>query len=140
MVFTAWEATSGGHQTYAFSLVGRASRANIQRVAGGGRSAGDVYRVRVRTREGELIPLRTVAEIRLVTAPSQVIRYNNLRSVTINGGPAPGYSSGQAIQAMESLAKRVLPPGYGFQWTGSAFQERAAAGPAGAVPRLALGF
>jgi hydrophobe/amphiphile efflux-1 (HAE1) family protein len=139
-VFNALQTSMGGYYANDFNLFGRTWQVKIQAEAADRRSARDVYRVRVRTKEGELIPLRTVAEIRLVTAPSQVIRYNNLRSVTINGGPAPGYSSGQAIQAMESLAKRVLPPGYGFQWTGTAFQEKAAAGQTGAILVLALVF
>ena len=61
------------------------------------------------------MPLQAVADIDLVTAPASIIRYNNLRSVTLNGGPAPGYSSGQAIAAMEALARANLPPGYSYE-------------------------
>ena len=61
--------------------------------------------MRVRIANGELVPLQAVADVELITAPSSIIRYNNLRSVVLNGGPAPGYSSGEAIAAMETLAK-----------------------------------
>ena len=84
--------------------------------------------------------LQAVADIELVTAPASVIRYNNLRSVTLNGGPAPGYSSGQAIAAMEALAKRTLPNGYGYEWTGTALQEKAASGQTGFILALAVVF
>ena len=65
--------------------------------------------------QGDLVPLRTVADVELITAPASIIRYNNLRSVTINGGPAPGYSSGEAIAAMEAVAAATLPPGYSYR-------------------------
>jgi multidrug efflux pump len=76
----------------------------------------------------------------LVTAPSSIIRYNNLRSVTLNGAPAPGYSSGDAIAAMEQLAKTTLPAGYGYEWTGTALQEKAASGQTGFILGLAVVF
>ncbi|MEM0907517.1 MAG: efflux RND transporter permease subunit, partial [Pseudomonadota bacterium] len=55
-------------------------------------------------------------------------RFNNQRSVTINGGPAPGFSSGQALDTMERLSAETLPDGYGFEWSGTAFQEKLAGG------------
>ncbi|HLN08899.1 MAG TPA: efflux RND transporter permease subunit, partial [Xanthobacteraceae bacterium] len=60
--------------------------------------------------------------------PPALIRYNNLRAVTIQGVPAPGVSSGQALKALEEVAARTLPPGYAGQWTDTAFQERRAEG------------
>ena len=71
---------------------------------------------------------------------ASIIRYNNLRSVTINGGPAPGFSSGAAISAMESVAKATLPAGFTYEWTGTALQEKAAAGQTGSVLALAVLF
>jgi multidrug efflux pump subunit AcrB len=139
-VFDALQTAMGGYYANDFNLFGRTWQVKVQADALDRRVARDVYRVRIRTASGELVPLRAVAEIRLVTAPSQVIRYNNLRSVTIIGGPAPGFSSGQAMAAMEALAKTALPAGYGYQWTGTAFQEKAAAGQTGAILVLALLF
>ncbi len=90
-VFDALQTAMGGYYANDFNLFGRTWQVKVQAEASDRRIARDVYRVRIRNASGELIPLRAVAEIRVVTAPSQVIRYNNLRSVTINGGPAPGY-------------------------------------------------
>jgi len=69
-----------------------------------------------------------------------VIRYNNLRSVTMQGQAAPGYSTGQAIAAMEKLAKQTLPAGYAYEWTGTALQEKAASGQTGFILALAVVF
>ena len=96
--------------------------------------------MRVRTAQGDLVPLRTVADVELITAPASIIRYNNLRSVTINGGPAPGHSSGEAINAMQAVAAATLPPGFSFEWTGTALQEKQAAGQTGSILGLAIVF
>ncbi|MBR2815390.1 MAG: multidrug efflux RND transporter permease subunit [Reyranella sp.] len=139
-VFDALQTAMGGYYANDFNLFGRTWQVKVQAEASDRRIARDVYRVRIRNASGELLPLRAVAEIRLVSAPAQIIRYNNLRSVTINGGPAPGFSSGQAMAAMEALAKTALPAGFGYQWTGTAFQEKAAAGQTGFILALALLF
>jgi HAE1 family hydrophobic/amphiphilic exporter-1/multidrug efflux pump len=71
--------------------------------------------------------------------PEYIERYNVFRAVTINGSPAPGYSSGQATQAMEELA-RDLPSGYGYDWTGTTYQEKIAGGQSGAIFGMAMVF
>jgi multidrug efflux pump subunit AcrB len=75
-----------------------------------------------------MIPLRSLVEVRVVVGPPALIRYNNLRAVTVQGGPAPGVSSGQALKTMEEVAAKTLPAGYGGEWTDSAFQEKRAEG------------
>jgi multidrug efflux pump subunit AcrB len=100
----------------------------------------DVFRVRVKSSSGDLIPLQSFAEASLVTAPASIIRYNNLRSVTLQGGPAPGFSSGEAIAAMEELSRTALPQGFGFEWTGTALQEKQAGGQTSSILLLALIF
>jgi multidrug efflux pump subunit AcrB len=87
-----------------------------------------------------MVPIRSIAGIRIVTGPQVIIRYNNYRSVTINGGPAPGVSSGTAIAAMEELSRSTLPAGYSFEWTGTAYQEQAASGQTGIILGLAVLF
>jgi HAE1 family hydrophobic/amphiphilic exporter-1 len=69
-----------------------------------------------------------------------LIRYNPYRSVTVNGSPAPGYSTGDALAAMERLSAATLPDGYGFEWTGTALQEKEAAGQTTVVLALAILF
>jgi multidrug efflux pump subunit AcrB len=87
-----------------------------------------------------MVPVRSIANIRIVTGPQVITRYNNYRSVTINGGPAAGVSSGTAIAAMEEISKSTLPAGYSFEWTGTAYQEQAASGQTGIILGLAVLF
>ena len=139
-IFSAMQTTLGGSYTNDFNLFGRTWQVKVQADAADRGKVDDVFRVRVRSTSGELVPLQAVANIELVTAPSSIVRYNNLRSVVLNGAPAPGYSSGDAIAAMEALAKSNLPLGYGYEWTGTALQEKAASGQTGFILALAVVF
>jgi hydrophobe/amphiphile efflux-1 (HAE1) family protein len=139
-IFSAMQTTLGGAYTNDFNLFGRTWQVKVQADAPDRATVSDVFRVRVRSSSGELVPLQAVANIDLITAPSSIVRYNNLRSVVLNGAPAPGYSSGQAIDAMESLAKANLPAGYGYEWTGTALQEKTASGQTGFILALAVVF
>jgi hydrophobe/amphiphile efflux-1 (HAE1) family protein len=139
-IFAALQTSMGGTYVNDFNLYGRVWQVKVQADAADRSRVNDVYRVRLRTKDGDLVPLQAVANIELVTAPSSVIRYNNLRSVTLNGSPAPGYSTGQAIAAMEALAAKTLPAGYTYEWTGTALQEKAASGQTGFILALAIVF
>ena len=139
-IFSALQTSMGGTYTNDFNLFGRTWQVKVQAEASDRKSVNDVFRVRVRAASGELVPLQAVANIEMVTAPSSIVRYNNLRSVTLNGAPAPGFSSGQAIAAMERLAQTTLPSGYGYEWTGTALQEKAASGQTGFILGLAVVF
>jgi multidrug efflux pump subunit AcrB len=87
-----------------------------------------------------MIPLRSLVEVRVVVGPPALIRYNNLRAVTVQGSPAPGVSSGQALTAMENVAAKTLPQGYAGEWTDTAFQEKRAEGKAPIILGFALLF
>jgi hydrophobe/amphiphile efflux-1 (HAE1) family protein len=139
-IFSALQTSMGGTYTNDFNLFGRTWQVKVQAEAIDRAVVTDVYRVRVRSANGQLVPLQAVASVELVTAPSSIVRYNNLRSVTLNGSPAPGQSSGTAIAAMEKLAKATLPAGYGYEWTGTALQEKAASGQTIYILGLALVF
>jgi hydrophobe/amphiphile efflux-1 (HAE1) family protein len=139
-IFSALQTTMGGTYVNDFNRFGRTWQVKVQADASDRKGVEDIFRVRVRTAQGDLVPLRTVADVQLVTAPASIIRYNNLRSVTINGGPAPGHSSGEALAAMQSVAATTLPPGYSFEWTGTALQEKEAAGQTGSILGLAIVF
>jgi hydrophobe/amphiphile efflux-1 (HAE1) family protein len=139
-IFSALQTSMGGTYANDFNLYGRVWQVKVQADSSDRANFNDVYRVRLRTKNGDLVPLQAVANIELVTAPSSIIRYNNLRSITLNGSPAPGYSTGQAIAAMEALAKKTLPDGYGYEWTGTALQENAASGQTGFILVLAVVF
>jgi len=87
-----------------------------------------------------MIPLRSLLEVRVVIGPPALIRYNNLRAVTVQGSPAPGISSGQALKAMEAVAARTLPAGFAGEWTDTAFQEKRAEGKTATILGFALLF
>jgi hydrophobe/amphiphile efflux-1 (HAE1) family protein len=139
-IFTALQATLGGYYVNDFNLGGRTYQVNLQAEAADRDDIDDIWRIQIRNRDGEMVPLRAFAEVRVVLGPQTLQRYNNLRSISINGSPRPGVSSGDALAAMEQLARQTLPEGYGFDWTGTAFQEKQAAGQTGLILALAVLF
>jgi HAE1 family hydrophobic/amphiphilic exporter-1 len=84
----------------------------------------DINRLRVRSSTGALVPLGTLVEMREVSGPDLIQRYNMFTSVALQGNAAPGVSSGTALDVMEELARQSLSPGMGYEWTELAFQER----------------
>jgi HAE1 family hydrophobic/amphiphilic exporter-1 len=139
-IFNALQSTLGGFYINDFNLFGRTWQVNIQADSRFRDAIEDIYRVYVRTGSGSMVPIRALAQARLVQGPQAVIRYNGSRAAVINGAPKPGYSSGEAIAAMERLSATTLPTGYGYEWTGTALQEKIAAGKAGIVLGLAVLF
>jgi len=139
-VFNALESTLGGFYVNNFNLFGRIWQVNVQADARFRDNIEDIYRVYVRNAKGAMVPIRAIAQARLVQGAQAVIRYNGFPAAVINGAPKPGYSSGQALAAMERLSVQTLPPGYGFEWTGTALQEKAASGKTGIVLGLAVLF
>jgi multidrug efflux pump len=85
-----------------------------------------VSRLKTRNAAGQMVPLGAVAEMHDIVGPDRIQRYNLYGSADIIGVAAPGYSSGQALAAMEQVADKELPKRYGYDWTDLAFQEKAA--------------
>ncbi|MGE0119913.1 MAG: efflux RND transporter permease subunit [Dongiaceae bacterium] len=139
-VFQALQATLGGYYVNDFNLFGRTWQVNIQGEMADRSRITDIYRINVRNSRGEMVPLRSLAEARLILAPQSLTRYNNYRSVTVNGEAAPGRSSGEALAAMERISRETLPAGYGYAWTGTAQQEQEAAGQTPIILGLAILF
>jgi hydrophobic/amphiphilic exporter-1 (mainly G- bacteria), HAE1 family len=83
----------------------------------------DIRQFYVRSDGGAMIPLDNLVTIAQTTTPQVISHYNLFRSVEIDGSPAPGFSSGEAIAAMEQLSAKVLPQGYAYQWTGLSLEE-----------------
>jgi hydrophobe/amphiphile efflux-1 (HAE1) family protein len=127
-VFQALQASLGGFYVNDLNLFGRRWQVNVQAEGNDRARVDDIYRINVRNAEGKMIPLRSLLEARVVVGPPALIRYNNLRAVTVQGSPAPGVSSGQALKAMEDVAARTLPAGFAGEWTDTAFQEKRAEG------------
>jgi multidrug efflux pump subunit AcrB len=112
----------------------------VQAEAGDRARIDDIYRINVRSNDGKMIPMRSLAEVRVVVGPPALIRYNNKRAITVQGNPAPGVSSGQSLAAMEQIAARTLPAGYTGEWTDTAFQEKRAEGKTGMILGFAVLF
>jgi multidrug efflux pump len=83
----------------------------------------DIGKFYVKNIQQEMIPLSGLVRTRYVVGPSMVTRFNDYPAIAINGAPAPGYSSGQALAAIQAVAEEVMPDGYGFEWAGEAREE-----------------
>jgi len=88
-------------------------------------SVGDIF---VRSDKGEMIPLRSLANVRYASGPDSLTRFNNLPAVKLFGQAAPGVSSGQAIAEAERVAAEVLPPDFSYDWGGASYQEKKSSG------------
>ena len=139
-VFTALQATLGGIYVNNFNLYGRTWQVNIQGDAANRGDISDIWQIYVRNGTGEMVPIRSIASLKIVTGPQVITRYNNYRSVTVNGSPAAGVSSGTALAAMTEISNATLPAGYSFEWTGTAYQEHEATGQTGTILALAVLF
>ncbi|AND90295.1 efflux RND transporter permease subunit [Bradyrhizobium diazoefficiens] len=139
-VFQALQASLGGYFINNMNLYGRTWQVQVQADAADRSTITDIYRINVRNAEGQMIPLRSLVETRVALGPPAIIRYNNLRAVTIQGTPASGVSSGQALKVFEDVAARTLPQGYAGEWTDTAFQEKRAEGKTGIILGFAVLF
>ncbi len=139
-VFTSLQATLGGIYVNDFNLFGRTWQVNIQGDAADRTDIPAIWRIYIRNKLGTMVPLRSIADARIVLGPQTISRYNNYRSITVNGTPKAGVSSGDALVAMEQLSDRTLPSGYSFEWTGTAFQEKSASGQTPQILALAILF
>ncbi len=139
-LFSALSGVLGSAYVNDFNIFGRAWRVTMQGAETDRFAIPDIGRIHVRNADGEMVPAAAVAEARLDVGPASIIRFNNARSVTIQGGPAPGVASGTALAAMTEVSAATLPPGYAFEWSGTALQELEAAGQTTAILVLALLF
>jgi hydrophobic/amphiphilic exporter-1 (mainly G- bacteria), HAE1 family len=139
-IFNALQSTLGSYYINDFNVFGRTWQVNLQAETSFRERTDDIDRIYVRNAAGSMVPIRALAQPQLVQGPQTVVRYNGFRAALVNGAPRPGFSSGQALDAMERISATTLPAGYSFEWTGTAFQERAAGGRTGIVLGLALLF
>jgi len=139
-LFETLQAYLGSLYVNDFNLFGRVFRVMVQADDAYRNKVSDIMKIEVRNRDGDMVPLRTLLSVHDTAGPQTIFRYNIFPSATITGQPAPGYSSGQAITAMESLAKRVLPPSMGYQWSGVTYQQIEAGNQAPFVFSIAIVF
>lgn len=127
-VFVAMQSTFGSYYVNDFNLYGRTWKVSLQSEAEFRRKPQDLAQVYVRSQSGELVPLSALLKVERILGPETFSRFNVYPAAKILGGPAPGYSSGQALQAMQEVADEVLGREYSLGWIGSAYQELASQG------------
>jgi HAE1 family hydrophobic/amphiphilic exporter-1 len=139
-VFAALSASMGGSYVNDFNRFGRLYRVYVQAEPQFRQRPDDIGQFYVRsTTNNQMVPLSTLVRVTPVSGTEITVRFNLFRSVEISGGPAPGYTSGQALNALEETANRVLPREMGFAYSGFSYQEKQAP-PAGPTFVLAIVF
>jgi multidrug efflux pump subunit AcrB len=139
-VFNALGATLGGVYINNFNLFGRVWQVNIEGEPADRTDISSLWQIYIRNKYGNDVPLASIAHAGIVVGPQVITRYNNYRAIPIQGSPSPGTSSGSALAAMAAVSAKTLPSGYGYEWSGTAYQEQAAAGQTGAILGLAVLF
>jgi hydrophobe/amphiphile efflux-1 (HAE1) family protein len=139
-VFSTLQIYLGSLYVNDFNLFGRTFRVTLQADAEGRGSAAALSRLYVRNSAGGMVPLSTLGSLTPTVGPETVPHYNNYASALINGAAAPGFSSGQAVTAMERAAAAALPRDFSYEWTGITLQELKAGSIASVVFGLAIVF
>jgi len=127
-VFQALQVYLGGFYINDFNYLGRTWHVMAQADAPFRTTAAQVAHFETRNSAGQMVPLGVVSNLKDIVGPDRIQRYNLYRSADIVGAAAPGYSSGQALAAMEEAADANLPTQYSYDWTDLSFQEKAASG------------
>ena len=126
--YDALQTFLGGLYVNDFNVFGRTWQVMVQAKPEFRTEPRDINRFYVRTGGGDMVPLGTLSTVTATAGPDVIYRYNRNRAVQLIGTPASGYSSGQAVRAMEEVAASTLPAGYSFEWTGTTYQEKEAQG------------
>ncbi len=134
-IYNTLAATLGTYYVNDFNKSGRIYQVLMQAEGQYRAKPDDIGALYVRARSGQMVQIRSVADVKFSSGPDSVQHFNALPSIQILGEPKPGFSSGQAIEAMERAANSVLPADMGYDWGGTAFQQKRSSGAAG----LALG-
>ncbi|MEN5199022.1 efflux RND transporter permease subunit [Pseudomonas wadenswilerensis] len=125
-VFEALQIYLGSIYVNDFNKFGRTFQVKVQADAQFRGHAEDIGLLKTRNVKGEMVPLASLLTLRQSYGPDQAMRYNGFPSADVSGAPAPGYSSGQALQAVERIAERTLPRGIGYEWTEITYQDKMA--------------
>ena len=139
-VFQSLQIFLGGLEVNDFNLFGRTYKVMVQAEPEFRASPDQIRNIFVRTGSGNMVPLSTLSTINRKIGPDVIQRYNMFRSAEINSSNGRGYSTGQSIDSLDSLAQESLPAGYGYDWTGTAFQEKAAGSSQALILLMGLGF
>jgi len=139
-IFALLQQQLGSFYINDFNLFGRTYQVKIQADAKYRKNLVDIEKLYVQNSAGSKIPMDGLISLSTIIAPQLIKRYNLFPSVTINGEAASGFSSGQAMNKMEEIAKETLPKGYTYEWSSMSYQERQASGTVVYLFALALIF
>ncbi|MEW6992932.1 efflux RND transporter permease subunit [Colwelliaceae bacterium MEBiC 14330] len=139
-VYSTMQVLTGSSIINDFNLFGRVYRVKMQADERFRARPSDLNNFYVRSTNGAMVPMNVLAKITLTTGPSAINRYNLFSSANINVDPADGYSSGDAINAIERVAQSILPEGMGYEWTGLTYQEIKSSGQMNTALLLAIVF
>src|SRR6185312_12950330 len=137
-VYQTMQAYLGGLFLNQFNRFGRQWRVFLQAEGDERLSDRDIEQYYVRNNDGNMVPLSSLVTTRRISGPEYTNRFNLYRAAQVLGAAAPGYSSGQAMAALEQVAKETLPADMGFDWSDLSYQERKASGAAGGIFALSL--
>lgn len=127
-VYDAMQGFLGSYYVNDFNKFGRTYQVNIQAESQFRMVPDDIGRLWVRNRSGQMAPLSTVVHVEQSLGPQVIFRYNMYPASLITGSPAPGYSSGEAMQSVAAVAEDTMPGGMGHEWTTLSYEEAKAAG------------
>jgi HAE1 family hydrophobic/amphiphilic exporter-1 len=127
-LYSGLQAFLGGSYVNDFTRFGRQWKVYVQAEPSYRRNPDDLGQFYVRNARNEMVPLSSFVRVRSMMGPEYVVRFNLYRAAEIIGTPAPGYSSGQALAALEEVAAKVLPPTMGYGWNALSFQEKISQG------------
>ena len=139
-IFTTLQTLLGSMYVNDFNKFGRVYRVFLQAEDTYRAQKEDIDKLYVRAADGSMVPLSALVKIKQIRGVQSIKHYNLYRTISIYGGNTPGYSTGEAIAAMEEMASKTLTDEYGYEWTGTAYQEIAAGGMAPYIFSLALVF
>jgi len=123
-IYATIQATFGNTYANDFNLFGRTYHVNVQSESTFREGVENYNDVFVKSSEGTLVPISSLATIKRVVGPSVIQKFNMFQAAQISGQPSPGHSSGEALKLIESIAKEVLPTGYTIAWAGTSYQEK----------------
>jgi len=139
-LLTTLQTYLGSYYVNNFTKYGQTYRVMIQAEGNARTSVTDINKLYVKSDLGNMVPLASLVKVKSITGPYNVPHYNLYTSASVNGGPAPGYSSGQALTAIEEIAAKTLPKGIIYEWTSVTYQQLKAGNIAGIIFMLCLVF
>ena len=122
-VFDTMQSVFGSTYVNNFTYLGRTFQVNLEGEQQARREVADIGSTYVRSSAGDMVPISEIATVREQLGANLMFRYNQFLTAAINGSPAAGYSTGEAMKAMEEAAAKSLPDGYAYEWTAMSYQE-----------------